>query len=171
MRLSFKLLIPMAMLCFLLPACSKDTGVPDAGNPDADGGTDLDPCELALPEWEDIWRITNETSGLEGRTPDINLIDVWGVGPEDIYVVGFAGTILHYDGSEWTPMETPTESNLEGVWGYVLYDATTGDETRRDVFAVGSEGTILRLVGDAWIPVDVINDPDPANPDLRDQYA
>jgi hypothetical protein len=148
----------------LLPACFEDTGDPDAGNPDANGGADLDPCELAIPAWEKIWKISNEPSGLEGRTPDINLIDAWGVGPDDIYVVGFAGTILHYDGTEWTLMETPNEANLEGVWGYVLHDVD-GNETRRDVFAVGSEGTILRLVGVAWIPVDVINDPDPANPD------
>jgi len=165
MRLSFRIFIPIALLgCLLLPACSKDASVPDAGNPDADGGADLDPCELAIPNWEKIWKISNEPSGLEGRTPDINLIDVWGVGPDDIYAVGFAGSILHYDGTEWTLMETTTEANLEGVWGYVLYDVD-GNETRRDVFAVGSDGTILRLVGGAWNPVDVINDPDPANPD------
>jgi hypothetical protein len=165
MRRGCRYLIPMAILgLMLLPACSKDTGVPDAGNPDADGGADLDPCEVAIPAWEKIWNITKEPSGLEGRTPDINLMDVWGVGPDDIYAVGFAGSILHYDGSEWTLMETTTEANLEGVWGYVLHDAD-GTETRRDVFAVGSEGTILRLVTDAWIPMDVINDPDPANPD------
>jgi hypothetical protein len=122
---------------------------------------------LALPVWEEIWELSNEPSGLEGRTPDINLIDVWGVAADDIYVVGFKGTILHYDGTEWTLMNNadPDESNLEGVWGYVLYDPTTGAETRRDVFAVGSGGTVLRLEGDTWHPQLVINDPDPANPD------
>jgi hypothetical protein len=165
MKPPYRLSIPAAILCcLLLPSCSKDTGVPDAGNPDADGGADLDPCEIAIPAWQKIWKVTNETSGLEGRTPDINLIDVWGVNTNDVYAVGFAGSILHYDGSEWTLMETPDQADLEGVWGYVLYDVD-GNETRRDVFAVGSGGTILRLVSGAWIPVDVMNNPDPANPD------
>jgi hypothetical protein len=52
MRFTYKPVMLVVMLFFLFPACSKDTGVPDAGNPDADGGIDMDPCELAIPEWE-----------------------------------------------------------------------------------------------------------------------
>ena len=82
------------VLCLALPACSDDATVKDAGPEDADAGGDIDPCELAVPQWEEVWQVTSEATGLEGITPDINLMDVWGSGPDDIYVVGFNGIIL-----------------------------------------------------------------------------
>lgn len=149
--------------------CSTDATTTDAGIVDADAGGDQDPCVAALPGWNQTWQIQQEQSGLEGLTPDINLVDVWGSAADDVYAVGMDGTILHNDGSGWTAMESGTEANLEGVWGYVLHD-DTGAVTRTDVFAVGwseasGEAVVLRYDGTAWTPQRVINDPDPANPD------
>jgi hypothetical protein len=47
---------------------------------------------------------------------------VWGSGPEDVFAVGLDGTILHYDGSAWSAMDTPFSSSqsppsLYAVWG------------------------------------------------------
>jgi hypothetical protein len=152
---------------FFLPACSGGSSNNDAGFDGEEDAGDVDPCIAAVPEWESIWQVQVEESGLEGLTPDINVVDVWGTGPDDIYAVGFNGNIIHFDGAEWTPMESGTEENLEGVWGYVLKDEL-GAVTRTDVFAVGHNGTILRYDGVSWQPQRVINDPDPANPDPQE---
>jgi hypothetical protein len=62
------------------------------------------------------------------------LIDIWGSSSTDVFSVGTAGTILHYDGKAWSKMTTPTTNELLGVWG----------SSSSDVFVVGGEGTILR---------------------------
>jgi hypothetical protein len=59
------------------------------------------------------------------------LLDVWGTSGTDVYAVG-EGTILHYDGSSWTEVQT-TAARLTGVWG----------SSAADVFVVGGDGTIL----------------------------
>ncbi|HOX44921.1 MAG TPA: hypothetical protein PK668_15080 [Myxococcota bacterium] len=145
-------------------ACGGGEDTTDGGDGEDAVDAGLPPCEAAAPLWREIWGLEAMATGLQGRTPQINLMDTWGTGPTDVYAVGFAGTILHYDGSAWTPMVSGSVEDLYGVWGYVLRDATTGAVTRTDVFAVGSNGTILRYNGETWLPTVVVNDPDPANP-------
>jgi hypothetical protein len=43
------------------------------------------------------------------------------------------GTIVHYDGASWKPMDPGTTGVLNGVWG----------SSANDVWAVGDDGTIL----------------------------
>jgi hypothetical protein len=52
--------------------------------------------------------------------------------------VGSGGVILHYDGNEWSSMNTP--KSLEWVSG----------NSASDIFAVGSGGTILHYDGRVW---------------------
>ena len=59
----------------------------------------------------------------------------------DIYVAGTNGTVLHYDGSTWTEMETGTTESLRDVWG-----ASTSD-----IFAVGGNAG-LHYNGTGWSP-------------------
>jgi hypothetical protein len=153
----------LVLLAALAAGCSGSSSG-DAGQGDAGDGADVDPCTAARSEWQRVWTVNQVSTGLEGRTPEINVMDVWGSAPDDIYAVGFAGNILHYDGSSWQKMESGTTENLEGVWGFVLKD-DQGKVTRREVFAVGQNGIILRYDGTAWQPQRVINDPDPAHPD------
>ena len=61
-----------------------------------------------------------------------NYQDVWRSGSE-IFAVGSAGAISHFDGSAWTTMETGTTEDLYGIWGSAV----------DDVVAVGRNGTIL----------------------------
>jgi hypothetical protein len=42
---------------------------------------------------------------------------VWGSGSDDIWVVGDAGTVLHWDGSSWVSLRTGTTASLLAVWG------------------------------------------------------
>jgi uncharacterized repeat protein (TIGR01451 family) len=67
------------------------------------------------------------------------LFDVWGSSGSDIFAVGDAGTILHYDGLGWSPM-SGTGAELRAVWG----------SSGSDVFAVGSAGFILHYDGSGW---------------------
>ena len=156
--------LAVAVLAFAPLACSDATSGDDGGLDDGADAGEVDPCEAAAPLWNEIWSTSLESTGIEGITPDTNLMDTWGSSANDIYAVGFKGTILHFDGSSWTQMQSGTEANLEGVWGYVIKD-DTGAVLRTDVFAAGSDGTILRYNGQTWGPTLVINDPDSQNPD------
>jgi len=68
-----------------------------------------------------------------------NLKSVWGRSQSDIFAVGESGTILHYNGSNWTAMAGETLLTLNGVWG---------DENC--IYAVGDNGIILKYMGFQW---------------------
>jgi hypothetical protein len=68
------------------------------------------------------------------------LLGIWGTGPRDVFAVGAAGTIMHFDGTTWAPMNSPTTQQLQGVWG----------SGPRDVWAVGQGATIVHYDGTAW---------------------
>ena len=53
--------------------------------------------------------------------------DVWGTSGTDVFAVGQGGTILHYDGTTWSEMESVAANCLHGIWG----------SSSTDVFAVG----------------------------------
>ena len=118
------------------------------------------------------WRYERLPRGLRG---------VWGHSAGDVFAVGIAGTILHYDGSVWTSMTSGVTAGLTAVWGssasdvfavgdgvILHYDGSTwnvmgthGDyrfegvwgSSSSDVFAVGSGGIILHFDGSVWIPM------------------
>jgi hypothetical protein len=72
---------------------------------------------------------------------------VGGRSRSDVYAVGNAGSILHFDGSQWQTMTSNTTAALRGVWV---------SPTTAEVFAVGvngSTGTIVRYDGSAWSEV------------------
>ncbi|MDC0749280.1 WD40/YVTN/BNR-like repeat-containing protein [Polyangium mundeleinium] len=72
-----------------------------------------------------------------------DLFGVWGSGPNDVYVVGAGGKILHStDGLQWTAQPSGTTENLYAVWG----------SGPGDVYAVGRGGTILHTSdgGTTW---------------------
>jgi hypothetical protein len=65
------------------------------------------------------------------------LYGVWAASASDVWAVGVAGTVLHFDGTTWTPVSisgpSPTQV-MSGVWG-------TPDGG--DVWVVGAGGTVL----------------------------
>lgn len=65
---------------------------------------------------------------------------VWGAQPDDIWAVGLAGLILHYDGTAWQKVPSPVGIGLETVWG----------KSSGDVYAAGQSGTIIRWDGTRW---------------------
>lgn len=93
-------------------------------------------------------RILEEMNWEQRETiPSITLNDVWTVSGSDIFAVGQAGVILHYNGNQWNIMDSGTEKDLYGVWGFPNVSDGTAD-----VYAVGSGGTILHYdgAGNAW---------------------
>jgi hypothetical protein len=81
-----------------------------------------------------------DTWSTMGSSTTEELNGVWSSSPSDVFAVGSAGTILHYDGSAWNSMTSNTTNNLYSIWG----------NSSSDVFAVGSAGTILHYNGSAW---------------------
>lgn len=73
-----------------------------------------------------------------------NLNAVWGTTAMNVYAVGDAGTVVVYNGSNWTPTSAGT-LNLYGVWG----------SGAADIYAVGAAGTVMQSTGGAWSPATV----------------
>ena len=79
---------------------------------------------------------------------------MWGDLANNIFAVGFAGAIVHYDGTEWSVRKTDEGSDLYGIWG------ASGTE----VFAVGDKGTVLEYRGD--VDSDEVADLDDNCPEI-----
>ena len=78
--------------------------------------------------------------------PQIPVIQsIWTVSPKDIWAVGLAATLVHYDGTSWTVIPPPAgvSENLFGVWG----------NAANNLWAVGAGGRIIYYNGTAWTAV------------------
>jgi hypothetical protein len=122
------------MLAICMAGC--DIGVSDA-QPDsgADSGSDTD----GNPDWAPM------ESGTEA-----GLSAVWGSSATDVFAVGEAGTIVHFDGTAWSAMQSGTTDDLEDVFGF----------GPNDVYAAGGNwhtdhdtGFVLHFDGIAWSEV------------------
>ena len=72
---------------------------------------------------------------------------VWGTSSSNVFAVGANGTILRYNGSAWSSMDSSsagmmpgTDHTLFAVWG----------SSPSDVFAVGYKNILLHYNGSAW---------------------
>lgn len=74
----------------------------------------------------------------------VDLNDVFGFGPDDVWVVGDESTVLHWDGTSWTKLSTPFDEDggltekpdLHAVWG----------SSTNDVWIAG-DGAMLHFRG------------------------
>jgi photosystem II stability/assembly factor-like uncharacterized protein len=71
----------------------------------------------------------------------VNYNGVAGSGPDNVFIVGDQGTILHWDGIALSPEDSGTTANLRGV--------AVVNETL--AYAVGEQGTILHRQDGVWI--------------------
>ena len=67
--------------------------------------------------------------------------------PGNVYFCGNAGTIIHFDGSQATPMESNIETDIQDI---AMLNTEEG-------WAVGDEGVILHYTGGVWTPIEGIN--------------
>jgi len=105
---------------------------------DCDGKTDA----ADIYCWE---RVCNQSGWCwENPLPQGNgLMGIWGFSPNDVWMVGWYGTALHWDGVALTKRDTGTPKTLYDVWG------TSAD----DVWAVGY-GTLIHYNGAGWSAVE-----------------
>ena len=66
--------------------------------------------------------------------------DILSFSHQDIYAVGYSGSIIHYNGNDWETMSTPTRMPIWGIWG----------EDSNHIYAVGGNGAILFYNGEKW---------------------
>lgn len=80
------------------------------------------------------------------RVADALLQAVWGSGFDDVYAVGMDGVILHYNGTDWSVMDSGVTWTLTSIWG-------TGPD---NVYAAGWDASLLHYDGLTWnrIPAD-----------------
>lgn len=99
------------------------------------------------------------TDAIEQQLPTGTPLLNWSYGfaDDDVFLVGNAGTILHWDGTQFLTETSSTDQALWGVWG----------ASADDVWAVGGDGradgqlTLLRRTNGAWAPFAV---PEPMRP-------
>ena len=96
------------------------------------------PIPLRLEALEDRCLLAAWAPQVSGT--GLDLLGVWGSGPNDVFAVGVGGLIEHSpnDGASWQTQNSGTTQFLEGVWG----------SGPNDVFAVGSSGVILHATND-----------------------
>ncbi len=58
------------------------------------------------------------------------LFGMWGNARNNLWIVGAAGTILHFDGNQFTPVKTAITDNLWRIWG-------SGPSGQEDLWAIG----------------------------------
>jgi hypothetical protein len=80
------------------------------------------------------------SEGAAGVEPSPFLSGISGVGEDDAWAVGEAGSIWHWDGRRWTDVESPTKRDLTAVW-------VAGPD---DAWAVG-HGVIINWNGHEWV--------------------
>lgn len=97
---------------------------------------------LAMPAAAGDW------TAMDSHTA-VNLYGLWGSSERDVFAVGNAGTIVHYDGNAWSAMNSGTTKNLSGVFGFAA----------NDVYVVGQNMTILHYNGQTWSAMNVVNPP------------
>lgn len=78
-----------------------------------------------------------------------SIYGMWSSGPRDVWAVGAYDYALHWDGNDWTRVETGLNHDgsdaLWGIWG----------SAANDVWAVGSAGAVIHWNGSAWSRVDI----------------
>ena len=111
----------------VVDATSADT--PDAADAGcSDGSANCGVPEPCKADWCPVFTILDERVGLSA---------VWGSGPSDVWVVGAAGRVLHWDGSAWETLSAGTTQSLYAVWG----------SGPNDVWAVSTPGAIFHSTG------------------------
>lgn len=110
------------------------------------------PDDVWVVGGETVWEPTGAGSGLllhwDGRTwttleiGTSGLFGVWGTARDDVWAVGH-GTVLHFDGREWSTSVSGLDLNLLAVWA----------GARDDVWAVGDYQPVLHYDGRAWSEV------------------
>lgn len=75
--------------------------------------------------------------------------DLWVAPNGEAFAVADHGTIVHFDGTAWSRINSGTTESLEAIWG----------RTATDVFAVGLNSTALHYDGTGWTSIGPLAEP------------
>lgn len=165
--------------------CTRDgcVGIGGTGARKLSGSSTTDVWAIVVSSTYEIhhydgltWSITPLPDGVN------NVEDIVAVAPDDVYAVGLAGTVLHFDGTSWSRLQTPASDQAllnqviafpggraivagsgpilelaNGIWTEAY--ETTGTiqviagTSPDDVFIVGSQ-TLLRRDVHGWQPAE-----------------
>lgn len=119
-----------------------DAGPEDGSSDDGAAGDGApDGAEPAPGPWTMRGICSKDAWCWEHPLPQGNLLnDTWAAATNDVWAVGNAGTILHFDGTRWTPVASGTTANLTAIHGLGASDA----------WAVADSGAIAHYDGTAW---------------------
>jgi hypothetical protein len=140
-RGSARTLLAVPILPLLLAGCwmGASIGATEDGGDDDDSGGITDPDTGTAGQW-----VLEELDSPTAK----NLSDVWGSARDDVFAVGEAGTILHYDGQAWSLVDTsslPIQQDLFGVSG----------RSADDVVAVGANAHAVAWDGATWTLLEI----------------
>jgi len=95
------------------------------------------------------------SAGILGQN-DGYLTKAWGRNSSDIYFVGTRGTIVHYDGSRWTKIQSGTTLRILDIWGAQNYKtgeweilAVASDDVNKKLLRI--QGTTVSTVPDSGL--------------------
>ena len=117
----------------LLDESTQVSKPPIASEPESEPEPTSEDMDISYDDWELM------DSGIS----NYHLRGVCGFSSSDVFAVGGAGTIIHFDGDEWTQMNSGTENTLRGI-----YSCNAG------LVAGGWKGTVLVYDSGTWLPID-----------------
>jgi len=79
-----------------------------------------------------------------GALTGSHLLSVFGFAADDVFIGGAEGIILHYDGKEWSKMDSGGRWTMKRMWG------TAHD----NLYGVCTDGKILHYDGSQWAAED-----------------
>ena len=72
------------------------------------------------------------------------LYSVWGSSPDNVWAVGDRGTIIHWDGSQWSKVQSPTNLILWDIWG------TSADNVYALHISFANQSKLIHFDGMEW---------------------
>lgn len=107
-------------------------------------------CQVTVSQAQSVTAsfaaLTCSPDGVCWEEPSPDGIDrraVFALSPSDIWAVGSAGSIDHFDGTAWRPSASGVTGDLTDVWA----------SGPTDVYATSASGPLLRYNGTQWAPV------------------
>jgi len=86
--------------------------------------------------------------------------DIWGSGPDDVYVGGDVGHLVHWNGTNWAYV------NLVGIMGSNTIHGIWGSGPS-DVYAGGDDGYLVHWNGTLWVRVSLTSDTNMGSNDIQ----
>ena len=95
--------------------------------------------------WDgNIWNVNNFFYTILGQDTVWSLRGVWGSSPDNVWAVGDRGTIIHWDGSQWSKVQSPTNLILWDIWG------TSADNVYALHISLANQSKLIHFDGTEW---------------------